>query len=109
MAATGSLRWRRGLTPEIVLRNWARPALEAAAEEFAGHLRATGENAWYGVVREDTGLSGGAWAASIGPDEISIIGTYYAPFVNLYYGGVVEDLWERYDVNAAIRKRGIRP
>ena len=104
-----SLKWKGGNTPEVVLKNWSRDALEAAGEEFATHLSSYGDNAWYGVVREDTGLSGAAWSAAIGPDEITIIGTDYARYVNAYYGGVAEDLWQAFDVNAAIRSRGVEP
>ncbi len=107
--STGSLRWEGGITPSIVLENWSRPALEAAAEEFGRHLATRGGDAWYSVVREDTGTSGAAWAAAISPDEITIIGTDYARYVNVYYGGVLEDLWSAYDVNAAIRRRGVEP
>ena len=105
----GSLRWRGGITPQVVLEGWSRPALEAAAEEFGIHLNSGGGDAWYGVVREDTGFSGAAWSAAIGPDDVSIIGTDYAPYVDEYYGGVVEDLWSSYDANAAIRRRGVKP
>ena len=104
-----SLRWVDGVTPQVVLEGWSQPALEAAAEEFATHLSSDGGNAWYSSVQEDTGLSGDAWSAAIGPGEASIIGTDYAPYVDAYYGGVVEDAWSSYDVNAAIRRRGVEP
>ena len=107
--ARGSLRWRGGITPTIVIENWSRPALEAAAEEFATHISTAGAGAWYSIVQEDTGLSGAAWSAAIGPDDVSIIGTNYAPYVNEHYGGVLEDLWSSYDVSAAIRRRGVKP
>ena len=105
----GSLRWVGGVTPQVVLEGWSRAALEAAAEEFALDISTAGSNEWYGVVREDTGLSGDAWSAAIGPDVVSIIGTDYAPYVDAHYGGVLEDLWSAYDVNDAILRRGVKP